>query len=84
MIKARKKIETTVTLTMDEAHTEQLDTWLVWAGAVWTQCHRYPQLVDEIFHDAQISGNFPKFQDLDPDRNVTIRLALKNAEVEKK
>lgn len=80
MIKAKKNVQTTVSLEMDEQHADQLDKWLVWAGMVWTECHKYPALKDEIFHDV-ISPYAPAFEDLDPDRNVTIRLALKNAEV---
>jgi hypothetical protein len=67
---------------MDEDSADQLDKWLIFAGGVWTQINRHKVLWDEIFHDAQITGNFPKLDELSPDKNVTIRLALKNAEVE--
>lgn len=80
MIKAKKKIETTVTLEMDAEHTTQLDMWLVWAMAVWQQIQKYPMLQDEIFNNLQM-GDIPATEDLNYDRNVTIRLALKNAEV---
>jgi len=81
VIKAKKKIQTVITLDMDEDSVDQLDKWLVFAGGVWTQIRKYPMLWDEIFHDAKILGYFPAFDELSVDKNVAIRLALKNAEV---
>lgn len=83
MIKAKKKIQTIISLEMDEDHAEQLNEWLVFAAAVWRECSQHKSLWDEIFHDCKLSGNFPTLKDLNPDRNLTLRLALTNAEVTK-
>lgn len=82
MIKAKKKVKTVVSIRMDAEMARQLDQWLLWAALAWGQCNRYPQLVDEIFHDLKSMSTAPDIKKLNPDKNVLIRMALKNAEVE--
>lgn len=82
MIKARKRVETVVSLDMDRKSAEQLDKWLLWAFVVWQQIQYHPVLQGEIFHGQEGSDLAPPTTELNHDTNLLLRLRLKSPEFE--
>ena len=82
VIKAKKLVQTTITLEMDKEVAEQLDKWLLWAFVVWQQIQYHPMLQDEIFHSTEGTDKAPPTKELNHDKAILIRLALMRAEVE--
>lgn len=82
MIKARKRVETVISLDMDAKTAKQLDDWLLWAVVVWQQIQYHPMLQDEIFHDAEGTNKAPATKQLSHDMLILFRMRMLRAEVE--